>query len=159
MSNGVASVLAERENELHGRPATPAEIAELRAALGDALVPVFLSDWMLSYPLAETQFCLSEDGDESGLGADMQWLTPRQMIGEATDAYPGRLAAPLGYLPVGSCLVGSGDYYYLKTGAGDDPPLVRIPHEAADVDDGLDLDRIEQVAARLSDFLRKAEIG
>ena len=159
MSLSVEDVLKERKADLQGRIITPQEVAELTAGVGDKLLPAHLLDWLLSYPLVGTEFYLSEEEDESGLGAEMQWLTPAQMISETIETYPGILAGPIGYLPVGMCLIGSGDPYFLKTGSGDDPPLVRIPHEAADADGNLNVDRIEQVTARLSDFLRHAEIG
>ncbi len=159
MSLSVEDVLKERKADLQGRTITPQEVSELTAGVGDKLLPAYLLDWLLSYPLVGTEFYLSEEEDESGLGAEMQWLTPAQMVSETIETYPGILAGPLGYLPVGMCLVGSGDPYFLKIGPGNDPPVVRIPHEAADADDNLNVDLIEQVSPRLSDFLRKAEIG
>ena len=159
MSLSVEDVLERRKADLQGRTITSREVAELTAGIGDQLLPAYLLDWLLSYPLVGTEFYLSEEEDESGLGVEMKWLTPAQMISETIDTYPGILAGPVGYLPVGMCLVGSGDPYFLKTGTGDDPPVVRIPHEAAVADDNLNVDLIEQVTPRLSDFLRKAEIG
>ena len=155
----VEDVLKRRKADLQGRTITAQEVAELTAGIGDKLLPAYLLDWLGSYPLVGTEFSLSEEEDESGLGVEMQWLTPAQMISETIDTYPGIVAVPLGYLPVGMCLVGSGDPYFLKINPGDDPPVVRIPHEAADADGNLNSDLIEQVTPRLSDFLRKAEIG
>ncbi len=123
------------------------------------MLPAYLLDWLLSYPLVGTEFHLGEEEDESRLGVKMQWLSPAQMIRETMETYPGILAGPVGYLPVVMYRIGSGDPYFLKTESGDDPPVVRIPHEAADADDTLNADLIEQAAPRLSDFLRKDEIG
>lgn len=159
MSLSVEEVLKRREGDLRGRIITSPEIAELNARIGRELLPDYLVDWLLSYPLTGTELYLSEEEDESGLGVDMKWLTPAQMISEAIEAYPGIAAGPLGYLPVGMCLSGSGDPYFLKIGAGDDPPVVRIPHEAVNMDDSLNLEMIERASPRLSDFLRKAKIG
>lgn len=156
----VEDVLKKRKADLQGRKITSQEATELTAGIGDKLLPANLLGWLLSYPLVGTEFSLSEDEDESGLGVEMQWFTPAQMISETSEAYPGIVAKPVGYLPVGMCLVGSGDPYFLKIDSGgDDPPVVRIPHEAADADDNLNVNLIEQVSPRLSDFLRKAEIG
>ena len=157
-SLSVEEVLKRRGAEFRGRTATAQEVAELTAGVGGELLPAHLLDWLLSYPLVGTEFSLSEEEDESGLGVEMQWLSPAQIISETTEVYPGIAARAEGYLPVGMCLVGSGDPYFLKTGSGDDPPIVRIPHEAA-AGDHLNLGLIEQVAPRLSDFLQKAEIG
>ena len=152
----VEQVLEERKAELTGHRIDADEAALLAAGVATPLPPR-LTRWMLDYKLCGTEFALGEDEEESGLGVEMQWLTPAQMVSEAVDAYPGILAVPAGYLPVGMCLTGSGDPYVLA-GAGDDPPLVRIPHEAAAGAERLDLARIERVAERLSDFLRAAEI-
>ena len=35
-----------------------------------------------------------------------------------------------GYLCVGRCAYGTGNQYFLKTSASDDPPLVQIAHDA-----------------------------
>ena len=155
----VEDVLKKRKADFRGRTITSQEVAELTAGIGDKLLPTYLLNWLLSYPLVGTEFYRSEEEDESGLGVEMKWFTPAQMISETIEAYPGIAAKPVGYLPVGMCLDGSGDPYFLKTGSGDDPPVVRIPHEAADADDNLNVDMIDQVSPRLSDFLRKAEIG
>jgi hypothetical protein len=155
----VEEVLQDRTAELRGRMITPAEATEIKERLGSDLAPATLIDWMLSYPLAGSEFYLTEIADVSKLGVDMQWLTPDQIISETTEAYPGIAAGPAGYLPVGSCLTGSGDYYYLRVRSAEDPPVVRIPHDAVDQNDGLDVDRVEIVSPRLSSFLRMAQMG
>ena len=155
----VTDVLKRRAADLRGRTIDAQEAADIAARLGSGLLPARFLEWLRSHPLVGTEFSLSEEEDESGLGVDMKWLTPAQMIDEMTETWPGIAAAPAGYLAIGSCLDGSGDYYYLKAGTDDDPPLVRIPHEAVGPDDKLIEDRIQIVSPRLSDFLRKAEIG
>jgi hypothetical protein len=52
----------------------------------------------------------SEELDLSGLGVDLQFLTLDQSIDEATNCWPGLGVAQDGYVPIGSCLCGSGDY-------------------------------------------------
>jgi hypothetical protein len=152
----VERVLESRRGELGGRAVARAEAEALAAGLTTKLPPL-LAGWMIDYPLCGSDFSLDEEADESGLGVEMKWMTPAEMVGEAVEAYPGILAVPAGFVPVGMCLIGSGDPYFLA-GAGEDPPLVRIPHEAA-AGERLDLERIERVSAKLSDFLRRAEIG
>jgi hypothetical protein len=153
----VERILERRSAELGGRVAEAAEVAALAAGAATPLPPL-LAGWMLRFPLCGTEFALAEEEDESGLGVEMKWMTPGEMVSEAVDAYPGILAVPAGFLPVGMCLIGSGDPYFLE-GAGDDPPLVRIPHDSAAGGERLDLGRIERVSARLGDFLSKAAIG
>jgi hypothetical protein len=159
-SLSVEEVLKRRGAELRGRTITPEEVAELTAKLSGALLPTYLLDILRSYPLVGTEFSLSEEEDESGLGVEMLWLSPSQIISETVEAYPGIPAGALGYLPVGADLIGSGDPYFLKTDSSGDPPVVRIPHDAVDAADGhLDVGLIEQVSPHLSDFMEKAKIS
>lgn len=160
-SLSVEEVLKRRGAGLRGRTITPEEVAELTARLSGELLPAYLLDVLRSYPLVGTELSLSEEEDESGLGVEMLWLSPSQIISETVEAYPGIPAGALGYLPVGADLTGSGDPYFLKLGSGgDDPPVVRIPHDAVDAaTEHLDVGLIEQVSPRLSDLLEKAEIG
>jgi hypothetical protein len=155
----VEEVLRRRGAELRGRVITAEEAAELSEKIGGGPLPEPFLEWLLSFRLTGAEFELSEEEDESGLGVEMRWLTPSQIVSEATEAYPGLAALPAGYLPVGMCLVGSGDPYFIKADSGGDPAVVRIPHQAVGADERLDLDLIEQVSPRLSDFLLKAAIG
>jgi hypothetical protein len=72
------------------------------------------------------------EGDQSGLGVDLQFLTPEQSIDEATNSWPGLAVAKDGYVSVGSCLRGSGDYHYIRATDGAAGPLYRIYHDAVD---------------------------
>jgi hypothetical protein len=56
--------------------------------------------------------------NQSGLGAELAFRSAEQSIDEAKNFWPGIGVAMDGYVPVGSCLCGSGDYYYIKTGDG-----------------------------------------
>ena len=152
----VEAVLAKRQSEMSGRTISQQEADELRKAVQPSLLPVWLVNWLLTYPLVETDFSLTAPEDNSGLGVEMKWLSPSQMISETVEAFPGIAAAVSGYLPIGMCLEGSGDYYFLKTTTGDDPLLVRVPHDAVDAELRLRENEVEIVAARLSDFLERA---
>ena len=154
----VEAVLAKRQSEMSGRTISQQEADELSKAVPPSLLPAWLVNWLLTYPLVETDFGLSEQEDNSGLGVNMKWLSPSQMISETVEAYPGIAAADSGYLPIGMCLEGSGDPYFLKTTTGDDPLLVRVPHEAVDAERRLREDQVEIVADRLSEFLEKVTI-
>ena len=155
----VEAVLAKRQGELSGRTISQPEADDLKKAVPSSLMPVWLLNWLLTYPLVQTDFSLTASDDDSGLGVEMKWLSPVQMISETVEAFPGIAAAPAGYLPVGMCLEGSGDYYFLKTTTGDDPRLVRIPHDAVDAEQKLREEQVEVVTSRLSEFLEKAEIN
>jgi hypothetical protein len=71
-----------------------------------------------------------EELDRSGLGVELKFLTSEQSVDEATNYWPGIGVAKDGYVPVGSCLCGSGDYYYIKTSDGAAGPLYRIYHDS-----------------------------
>jgi hypothetical protein len=75
-----------------------------------------------------------EERDQSGLGVDLKFLTPEQSIDEAMNFWPGLAVAKDGYVPVGSCLCGSGDYYYIRATDGAAGPLYRIYHDAVNED-------------------------
>lgn len=77
---------------------------------------------------------LSEELDLSGLGVDLQFLTAEQSIDEAANFWPGLGVAKDGYVPIGACLRGSGDYYYIRSNDGKAGPLYRIYHDAVDED-------------------------
>jgi hypothetical protein len=113
-----------------------------------------------SFPLSGTGFALSEDHDLSGLGVELQWMTPDQIVDEALDFLPGKIVVNSGYLPVAMCLTGSGDYYYINLDATDpgDPPLVRVPHDGVTSPDAYAKDGIELVSEKLSTFFQNARL-
>jgi len=90
-----------------------------------------------------------EELDETGLGVELKLLTSEQSIDEATNAWPGLGVAKDGYVPVGSCLIGSGDYYYIRSSDGAAGPLYRIYHDAVD-DAGYDPE--EAIAVVLQNY-------
>ena len=78
-------------------------------------------DWITDYQdllktvnIIGASFELSEISDQSGMGVDMEWMAPADQIDEAFNFYPGLLVVEKGFIPVGSCLKGSGDPYFLR---------------------------------------------
>lgn len=78
-------------------------------------------------PVVGASFRVDATDDESGLGAEVRILDPSQIVDEALHAYPGKAALTLDYLPLGMCLEGSGDPYFVHLPTGQ---IVRIPHDA-----------------------------
>ena len=154
----IEAVLARRQTEMSGRLITEQEAQDLKAEIRPSLLSSWLLNLLLKCPLVETTFSLTAAQDNSGLGVEMKWLTPRQMISETIEAFPGIAAASLGCLPIGMCLEGSGDPYFLRT-TDSDHLLVRIPHHAVDGEQTLREDLVEIVDASLSEFLDKARIS
>jgi hypothetical protein len=100
-----------------------------------------------------------EEHDQSGLGVELKFLTSEQSIDEATNFWPGLAVAKDGYIPVGSCLCGSGDYYYIRAAEGATGPLYRIYHDAVD-EDGYDPDKaIALVLRKYEELLAYVERG
>jgi len=156
IQNNMIKAISKRMPELTGRKITNEELNEL-AMVFNTLIPEWFLNVLLDFPLAGCYFELSENLDESELGVSMKWMTPSQIISEATEAYPGIVALPLGYLPVGICMVGSGDYYFIQF-KNINLPLVRIPHEAVDGNMQLIEKRVEVVSTTLWKFFEIADI-
>lgn len=145
--------LASKLNRLRGRLIDPAEVDSATTALPWA--PRRLLLLMVTYALANAKFTLAESDDESQLGVEMRWLSPAEMLDEALNAYPGIAAASHHYLPVGTCLLGTGDPYFVQSDA---PalPLYRIPHTAVTSAGELGVEQVERVSPSLETFLALA---
>ncbi|MEO1718683.1 MAG: SMI1/KNR4 family protein [Pseudomonadota bacterium] len=132
----------------------------MRDALTGRLCPQWLEELLRTVPIVGTEWELEDHEDHSGMGVDMQFLSTEEMIDEATAVYPGIIAHKLGYLPLGSCLTGSGDYYYLdlRKAEDDDPPIVRLPHDAV-VGGTYREEKIEIVAVSFGAFIDAAAIA
>ena len=111
------------------------------------------------FPLAGVSFTLGSEQDPSGIGVDMEWMTPDFVIQEATQAAPGIQAARLGLVPVGECMRGSAAPYFVDT-KDVRLPVVRVPHDAVNTEnDTLDESQIERVADSLDQFFERCTIG
>lgn len=152
--------LAERSKEICGAKLAPVQRQQLESTF-QKLIPNCLLDLMTEFGLAGKTFRISAEEDESEIGVDLKWLGAEDIIKEALDFYPGKSVYSLGYIPVGSCLDGSGDPYFLFVRDIDDscdPPLVRVPHDYATAESYPE-DKVEIVSAKLSDFIRACEIA
>lgn len=158
MSAKMRDILENKKNQLEGSLANEAELADLKAQLPSELLPDWYVSLLETYRLSGSIFSLDDELDQSEMGVDLKWLTPEQTIDEALNTYPGKSVIELGYLPIGSCLAGSGDPYFLNLRSkSSDPVLVRIPHAAAS-EGSYPEDEIELVCNTLSDFFEQAEI-
>ncbi len=151
--------LEKKIDQLNGRTISDTEIRNLKSKLSSSVIP----DWYIlilkSFPLVGVSFSLDEEGDKSEMGADLKWFSPDESIEEALSVYPGKVVTKLGYLPVASCLLGSGDPYFLKIkdSASDDAALVRIPHDSVSGDNYPESD-IEIVCDSLSEFFKLSDV-
>ena len=94
------------------------------------MIPNYWKDFVESEDIVGVDFEIDEKSDLSELGGDLRIMTSEQCIDEGLNCYPGILAAKSGYVPVGMCLEGSGDYYYINREDGALGPLYRIYHDA-----------------------------
>ncbi len=142
---------ALKDARLPGRRATPAELELLKSQLSP-----LLADWCISmmgtYDVIGCEVLIAPDDDPTGLGVEFRWMTPQQIISETTESQPGIAASQHGFTAIGLCLSGSGDPYFINTLESDNPPVVRVPHEAVHNEE-LDLSAIEVVSPSLSTFL------
>jgi len=156
----VESSLRQIEGLLYGKKISSVEASNLVEKLPDGLPLAGFLTFSQNFPLIGVSFSLAEEEDESGLGADLIWLSPEKILDEALNYYPGIAVITTGYLPVGSCLLGSGDPYFLQLIGTDaeDPALVRVPHEFARENESYPIEGIEVVTRSLSDFFRRAKV-
>jgi hypothetical protein len=146
------------EERLTGRLVSQGELKTLTDFLGIDLIPQWYLDLLAKFRLIGTEFSLDEDQDLSELGVELRWMSPEETISEARDTFPGILAVQKGYLPVGICLEGSGDPYFLQISQNTDPEVVRIPHTSCSEDE-FDEEKVEMICSRLSDFFIRANIN
>ncbi len=137
-----------------GKTLSVDEVRRIEQRIGLKL-PAGIVEVLTTRPLVGLNLVLDESADESGLGADFRWMTGSQILSEAMDAYPGIVATRKGFLPIGVCLEGSGDPYFLRVADG---AIVRIPHDAA-TENSLDLSRVELVASSVDMLMERATIG
>jgi len=113
------------------------------------MFPSYWGEFISKYRLVETAVSVPDELDQSGLGVELSFLTPEQSLDEAENCWPGIGVAKDGYVPVGACNCGSGDYYYIRTSDGEGGRLYRIYHDAVD-DDGYDPD--DAIAIVMQDY-------
>ncbi|MCI0638955.1 MAG: hypothetical protein L0Y72_22915 [Gemmataceae bacterium] len=87
--------------------------------------------------------------DVSGVGASIELLDEDSAAEEANEFYPGLVVKADGFVPIGSCLIGTGDPYFINV--RDDPPgpVYRIYHDSV-IDDKYD--RQQAVACVLTSY-------
>ena len=103
-----------KKNILSGRVASESEITLLFGNFPSFSALQDFLDLIRKYKIIGQYFNLSTNDDLSGMGMRMKWLTPNQQIEEAYESYPGKIVIGHNYLPIGMCLAGSGDPYFLK---------------------------------------------
>ncbi|MEM9348286.1 MAG: hypothetical protein AAGB26_16885 [Planctomycetota bacterium] len=106
--------------------------------------------------LVGLSFCIPEEHDASGIGADLKLMSLEDAIQEANEFYPGIAAYPSGFIPVAMCSVGSDDPYFILSTDNAPGPLYRIYHDSCS-ESGLADDAIEVVLQSYPDLLSYIE--
>jgi len=94
------------------------------------MIPQYWLDFVQANQIVRRSFHLTEENDESGVGADLTILTREDSVDEATKYWPGIGVAPDGFVPVASCDVGSGNWFYINSNDGINGPLYCIYHDS-----------------------------
>jgi hypothetical protein len=157
MNPRLKAALARTQRDRWSRVTTLDEASAIREFFGE-LVPEWYLEVLMAHPLAGTSFMITSDVAGGPLDFRIEWLDAKKMIAEARDLYPGISAMRDRYVPVGGCLTGSGDPYFVRFTEGDDPQVMQMFHDMADVDGGM-IGRYGWVVAdSLSDFFERARV-
>ena len=97
------------------------------------MFPEYWSNFLAQNALVGRSATVPKTSDLSGLGADLQFFSEAEAIEESEEFYPGIAVAPDGFIPVASCLKGSGDPYFINKHDGVNGVLYRIYHDVVAV--------------------------
>jgi hypothetical protein len=116
--------------------------------------PPSYRQFILRHGLVGAQVEIPEADDLSGVGASIEILDEGGAATEANDFYPGLVVKEDGFVPVGGCLLGSGDQYFINSRDEQPGQVYRIDHESVR-DAGYDRGRaIERVLGSYEELLR-----
>lgn len=92
--------------------------------------PSHYRDFVERHHLPSAEAELSEDADLSGIGATIGLYNEAQAIDEADNFYPDLVVKADGFVPIGQCMTGSGDPYFINLNDSAPGPLYRIYHDS-----------------------------
>ena len=111
--------------------------------------PEYWSEFLRLNALVGREVCIPEEQDESELGAELKLYDEEASREEAEEYYPGIAVASDGFVPVATCISGSGNPYLINTADGSGGPLYRIYHESVAAEP---YDRSDAVAVVLPNY-------
>ncbi len=118
--------------------------------------PGFPISWLVAamseFPLAGCNFFLDP------IDLDMEWMTVEKMVEESKKFYPGISSTQHNYFPVGTCLYGSGNPYFINLNDSN-KAVVQIPHDAIDSKMQLKRGEVEAIFPTLSALFKHAHRG
>lgn len=92
--------------------------------------PSHYRDFVERHHLPSTEVELPEDADLSGVGATIGLYNEAQAIDEADRFFPGLVVKADGFVPIGQCMTGSGDPYFINLNDRAPGPIYRIYHDS-----------------------------
>ncbi|MEI8012790.1 MAG: hypothetical protein WCI27_10000 [Candidatus Omnitrophota bacterium] len=93
------------------------------------MIPEYWKTFVNQHSLDGREIDIPEESDLSELGANFEIFDEISIRYETENLYPGIVVAKEGFVPVGGCLLGSGDQYYINRNDGSNGPLYRIYHD------------------------------
>lgn len=112
-------------------------------------MPPYWTNFLAAHRLLGREARIPVSADRSAVGAEIGFLDEAGSRSEALDFYPGLAVSADGFIPVGECLLGSGDPYFIQISDGEGGPLYRIYHDAVSAEG---YDRSTAVAIVLDDY-------
>ncbi len=109
-----------------------------------AVIPIYWKDFVEQHALSGAEIDIPSGIDPTGAGAEFEILSDVSIRQEAEELFPGIGVAADGFVPVGGCVIGTGDPYFINSNDGPCGPLYRIYHDAVsdagyDRNDAVDL--------------------
>lgn len=92
--------------------------------------PNFWRDFYEHHGLAGREVYLSELIDPQGGGVEFRLLSEGEALDEVSSPGISADVAGLGFFPIGICLIGTGDCYYLRSQDGELGPVYVISSDA-----------------------------
>ena len=145
----VAEVGFQRLYGLDGKRASQESCQRLKKEFPDLSI-AWLIAAMSEFPLAGCNFFMES------IHFDMNWMDIETMIKEAKEFYPGISAIRHNYFPVGTCMYGSGDPYFIDL-KGEDKTVVQIPHDSIDSTMQLIKGDVEVIFPKLADLFKHSQ--
>jgi hypothetical protein len=126
------------------------------------LIPEYWKEFLSINSIIGQHCKIPEASDLSELdGGDLKLFDESEILEEANEFYPGVAVIKDGFIPVASCLQGSGDPYFININDGINGCLYRIYHDAEMIDDNsYDLDdAVNIVLKNYTDLLKYVSVN
>lgn len=154
------SAIVSRHDEWTGRRVTEIQIRKIERVVGR--IPGWLRHGLTHQRLAGSVMSLPNgEAGTIGFGEWMKWLSPQEIVDEASLEYGEGTIPNAGYIPIGRAyyavgknIVGTGDPICVKARSESDPRLISVSHET-----GPDRDGDLVICHRLSTLILSARIS